>query len=174
MRGTTARAALALSCAVGLFVGAPTAGAAAIESASGHGTLDDGDRQFSFSAKRQSDGTVTGQAQLVNMAFDGENGTSPYRLHIEITCMRTYGNIAVFGGTTKSTNDPSLVDAVFFSVQDNGEPGRDVDKISRAFFWDDDPNTTGDPQACLLTGPNDFPLETIESGNIQVRTAIVS
>ena len=83
--------------------------------------------------------------------------------------MRVVGNIAIFGGTTKRTNDPSLVDAVFFSVQDNGEPGKDVDRISRAFFWDNDPATIGDPQACLLTGPNDFPLEPLDSGNVQVR-----
>jgi len=83
--------------------------------------------------------------------------------------MKVVGNIAVFGGTTKRTNDPNLVDAVFFSVQDNGEPGKDRDKISSVFFWDDDPLTQGDPQACLLTGALDFPLETIEAGNIQVR-----
>ena len=85
--------------------------------------------------------------------------------------MKIVGNIAVFGGTTARTNDPSLVDAVFFTVQDNGEPGKDSDKISSVFFWDDDPATQGDPQACLLTGPLDFPLETIDSGNIQVRSS---
>jgi hypothetical protein len=85
--------------------------------------------------------------------------------------MKVVGNIAIFGGTTTRTNDPNLVDAVFFTVQDNGEPGKNMDKISSVFFWDDDPNTTGDPQACLLTGPTDFPLETIESGNIQVRSS---
>ena len=143
------------------------------ESASGHGTLavvsdGSGKRQFSFSATRHEDGTVTGQAVLINPAFEGENGNA-YQLHIDITCMHVVGNIAVFGGVTKRTNDPALVDAVFFSVQDNGEPGKGVDRISSVFFWDDDPGTTGDPQACLLTGPLDFPLNTIESGNIQVR-----
>ena len=78
-------------------------------------------------------------------------------------------NTAIFGGTVKRTNDPSLVDAVFFAVQDNGEPGKGTDKISRVFFWDDDPSTTGDPQACQLNVVDDFPLETIESGNIQVK-----
>jgi hypothetical protein len=139
--------------------------AASGDSANGHGQLA-GKRQFSFSAQTKSDGTVTGNAVLHNPNFqvDGKN----YQLQIDISCMRRYGNIAVFGGTVKRTNDPSLVDAVFFSVQDNGEPGKN-DKISRVFFWDDDPDTTGDPQACQLTGPTDFPLETIESGNIQVR-----
>ena len=145
------------------------------DSASGHGTLTrsnaDGDavkRQFSFAARVHADGTVTGHAVLINPAFEGENGNA-YQLHVDISCMKVVGNIAVFGGTTKRTNDPNLVDAVFFSVQDNGEPGKDRDKISSVFFWDDDPATQGDPQACLLTGPLDFPLETIDSGNIQVR-----
>lgn len=141
------------------------------DSASGHGALETGGklRQFSFSATTHADGTVTGHAVLQNPAFqvDGKN----YQLQIEISCMKVYGNIAVFGGTTKRTNDPNLVDAVFFSVQDNGEPGKQ-DKISRVFFWDDDPTTTGDPQACLLTGPTDFPLETIAKGNIQVLSAL--
>jgi hypothetical protein len=146
------------------------------ESASGHGTLTrpgaDGPvkRQFSFSAHVHADGSVTGQAVLINPQFEGENGNA-YQLHVDISCMKVVGNIAVFGGTTKRTNDPNLVDAVFFSVQDNGEPGKDRDKISSVFFWDDDPATQGDPQACLLTGPLDFPLETIESGNIQVRSS---
>lgn len=142
--------------------------AASGPSASGHGALEtaDGLRQFSFSATEHADGTVTGHAVLRNPAFqvDGHD----YRLQIDISCMKVVGNIAVFGGTTRRTNDPGLVDAVFFTVQDNGEPGAE-DKISSVFFWDDDPATTGDPQACLLTGPNDFPLHTIDKGNIQVR-----
>ena len=148
------------------------------ESASGHGALsattEDGrtvKRQFSFSAQRNADGTVTGHAVLINPAFTGENERSPYQLHVDISCMHVVGNIAVMGGTTRRTNDPNLVDAVFFSVQDNGEGGDATgpDKISRVFFWDDDPDTVGDPQACLLTLPTDFPLEEIENGNIQVR-----
>ena len=162
-----------------LLVGvtATYASSATLESATGHGTLaatsESGKavkRQFSFTARRHSDGTVKGQAVLINPAFSGSpDSPAPYRLHIDITCMHVVGNIAVFGGTTKRTNDPNLVDAVFFSVQDNGEPGQGRDRISRVFFWDDDPDTTGDPQACLLTGPAAFPLEPIESGNIQVR-----
>jgi hypothetical protein len=153
--------------AAGTFV--TVALAAAGDSASGQGTLDDGNRKFAFSATTHADGTVTGNAVLHNSAFqvDGKS----YQLQIDITCMKALGNgIATFGGTTKRTNDPNLVDAVFFTVQDNGEPGKN-DKISRAFFWDDDPTTTGDPQACQFVGPADFPLETIEKGNIQVKTA---
>jgi hypothetical protein len=148
-----------------------TSAATAQESSSGHGALDDGARQFSFSAQRHADGTVTGHATLTNSAFTGENGQSPYQLQVDISCMNVIGNIAFFGGTTQRTNDPSLVDAVFWSVEDNGEPGRNNDEISRVFFWDDDPNTTGDPQACMSNVVDDFPMEPIESGNIQVRPA---
>lgn len=144
------------------------------ESANGHGTLlvadDDGNivrRQFSFSAHRQADGSVKGQATLHNPAFrvDGQK----YQLKVDISCMNVIGNIAFFGGTTRRTNDPNLVDAVYFSVQDNGEPGKNRDLISRAFFFDDDPTTQGDPGLCQLNQVGDFPMEPIDAGNIQVR-----
>lgn len=166
--------------AAGFLASAPLASAQANrEGANGHGTLlvagpNGGEvrRQFSLSAQRRSDGTVRGNAILTNPAFTGFNGRSPYKLQVDIQCMQVFGNIAVFGGTTRRTNDPNLVDAVFFSVQDNGEPGAGNDRISRAFFFDDNPATQGDPQLCLLNGPNDFPLEPIEAGNIQVRGGV--
>jgi hypothetical protein len=162
---------LALIGTLGLMalISAGTTLAASGASASGHGTLDNNSRKFSFSARQYADGHVTGQANLINRNFTGANGKSPYQLHIDISCMKTFGNTVYFGGTVKRTNDPSLVDAVFFAVQDNGEPGKGLDKISRVFFWDDDPSTTGDPQACQNNTVGDFPLETIESGNVQVR-----
>jgi hypothetical protein len=163
---------LALLGALGLIalIFSGTTLAAVGASSEGHGTLSttSGKRQFSFSARTYSDATVKGQATLINPEFTGANGKSPYQLQLDISCMKVVGNIAIFGGTTKRTNDPSLVDAAFFSVQDNGEPGKN-DKISRVFFWDDDPNTVGDPQACQAVQPTDFPLETIEAGNIQVK-----
>ena len=167
----------AAAAATSLLAAAPPALAQGkVQAASGHGTLlvesDTGlvRRQFSFSASRKADGKVSGNATLVNRSFTGENGHSPYQLQIDITCFRVVGNIGIFGGTTKRTNDPNLVDAVFFTVQDNGEPGAGKDRISRAYFWDDDPGTTGNPQACQDTGPFDFPLEAIEAGNVQVKS----
>jgi len=149
------------------------------EAANGHGTLlsmnpetgKNVKRQFSFSALRQADGTVRGQAQLVNPAFRGTaDSPAPYQLHIDITCMKVVGKTAVFGGTTRRTNDPNLVDAVFFSAVDNGEPGAGNDLLSRAYFFDDNPGTQGNPQLCLVTDPLDLQPEPIEAGNIQVRT----
>jgi hypothetical protein len=179
----TRRLATALSSAglIALTISTPASTAVAqgrTASASGHGTLvvatdepgETARRQFSFSAHRRSDGSVNGSATLINPAFSGNSSSpAPYQLHVDIQCLRIVGNIAIFGGTTKRTNDPNLVDAVYFSVQDNGEPGRGVDRISRVFFFDDDPATTGNPQLCQLTGPTDFPLENIVAGNVQVR-----
>lgn len=170
-----------LLAVVGFSTFAPnTAAQNTQEAANGHGTLlvqnAEGNfvrRQFSFSARRQADGTVKGHAVLHNPAFEVEKNQK-YQLQIDIQCMKVIGNTAFFGGTTRRTNDPNLVDAVYFSVQDNGEPGRDRDMISRAFFFDEDPTTTGDPQLCLGNQVGDFPMEPIESGNVQVRGGIVS
>ena len=138
---------------------------------SGQGALSsDPRRNFSVSAKINADGTASGHATLINKAFTGENGKSPYLLQLDIKCGKMVdANTAIFGGTVKRTNDTSLVDTVYFSVQDNGEPGAGTDKVSRAFFFDGDPATTGDPALCLGATLTDLPLETIVSGNLNVR-----
>ena len=169
--------------AFGLFfvilvvVAAAAASVLAPTAASGHGTLlvpnADGKgsirRQFSFSARTSADGTVKGNAVLINPQYNGDK-SQYYQLQIDISCMYVSGNTAFFGGTTRRTNDPNLVDAVYFIAQDNGEPGGGHDQISPAVFFDDDPNTTGDPGLCVniqLGDPN-FPMYTIESGNVVV------
>lgn len=148
------------------------------EMAMGHGSLlrvdEDGNtvrRQFSFNAQRRNDGTVTGKAVLHNPAFEGANGQN-YQATMNISCMKLYpDNIAVFGGTIRRTNDPNLVDTAFFAVQDNGEPGGGVDRITGLVFWDDNPmEDPGDPQVCeIVTLAELGTLELIETGNIQVR-----
>lgn len=138
---------------------------------SGQGALStDPRRNFSVSARINADGTASGRATLVNKAFTGENGKQPYMLQVDISCGKMLdGKTAILGGSTRRTNDPNLVDAVYFSVQDNGEPGANNDKVSRAYFFDDDPTTTGDPKLCLGSTLTDLPLETIVSGNINVK-----
>lgn len=147
-----------------------------IESAGGHGTLSATDangktvkRQFTFSARKSSDGTVTGRVTLRNPAFNGDDGKS-FFLKGDISCLQVVGNTAFLGGTPDRTNDANLNDAFFFTVMDNGEPGKGRDTISRLFFFDDDPATMGDPLTCAAQDP--FPLELIESGNIQVNGLI--
>jgi hypothetical protein len=156
---------------IALFASAVPALAQTAGSVSGQGALStDPRRTFSVSAKINADGTASGRATLVNKAFTGENGKSPYLLQVDISCGKMLdANTAILGGTVKKTNDPSLVDAVYFSVQDNGEPGKGTDKISRATFFDDDPTTTGSPALCLGSTLTDLPLETIVSGNLQVK-----
>src|SRR5437868_7618527 len=107
----------------------------------GQGTIEDG-RTFSVSAVLYQDGTARGQATLINRNFTGANGHAPYTLHIDISCAKQLDDgSVVIGGSTRRTNDPTLVDAVYFEVQDNGKD----DLESRAFFFDGDPNTLGDP-----------------------------
>ena len=160
----------AASLAIALISSVPAI-AATSGMVSGQGALSsDPRRNFAVSAQINADGSANGHATLINKAFTGENGKSPYLLKLDISCGKMVdANTAIFGGTIRRTNDPSLVDTVYFSVQDNGEPGKGSDKISRAFFFDGDPSTTGDPALCLGATLTDLPLETIVSGNIQVR-----
>ena len=131
---------------------------------SGQGTIQDG-RTFSVSAVLYQDGTVRGQATLTNRNFSGDSGKGPYKLQIDITCAKQLDDGTVtIGGYTRRTNDSSLVDAVFFTVQDNGKD----DLLSRAYFFDDDPTTMGDPATCQLVANGDFPMEEVIRGNINV------
>jgi len=131
---------------------------------SGQGTIEDG-RTFSVSAVLYQDGTARGQATLINRNFSGDSGKGPYKLHIDISCAKQLDDGTVtIGGFTRRTNDSNLIDAVFFTVHDDGKD----DLLSRAFFWDDDPNTTGDPATCQLVNNGDFPMEEVIRGNINV------
>ena len=123
-------------------------------------------RQFSFSVQSAPDGTVSGEAILVDPGTAGTAPGGPYTLELDISCMNVVGNTVFFGGTTRQTSDPALEDTAYFSAQDNGSG---IDKISRVYFFDDDPNTFGDPQLCMGNQPDDFPLEPIQSGEITVQ-----
>jgi hypothetical protein len=131
---------------------------------SGQGTIEDG-RTFTVNATLYQDGTAKGQAVLINRNFSGDTGKGPYKLQIDITCAKQLDDGTVtIGGYTRRTNDSNLVDAVFFTVEDNGKD----DLLSRAYFWDDDPTTMGDPAACQLVNNGDFPMEQVIRGNINV------
>ena len=169
---------LTASAVIGMVAfGAPSLAQPSQESANGHGTLNVQDengrsvkRQFSFSAKRQADGSVKGQATLINPAFSGSgNPNPPYQLQLDISCLKVVGNIAIMGGTTKRTNDQNLVDAAFFSVQDNGNPAK-IATLSAACSSSTMIRHGGDPRL-PLTVPWDLPLEPIAGGNIQVRSS---
>jgi hypothetical protein len=138
-------------------------------SASGHGTIllqnTDGKtvrRQFSFSARVNSKGTVQGTAIIHNPSFDPK-----YDAQFDITCLQIVGNRASFGGSVRKTSDPVFndeFDAAFFTVFDNGEPGAGTDTISEIFF-----DNVVEPSTCQFIGADDFPQIPIESGSVQVR-----
>lgn len=141
------------------------------DSADGQGTLvnEDGSRsEFSFNAKRNPNGKVTGQATLRNPSFKTGNGQTD-KIKIDITCLRIVGKIAVMGGTTKRKNNQAKAEAVYFAVEDNGDTGAGVDAIFRGFFFDDDPATEGDAQVCQSIDRSVVVLEPIVTGNIQVK-----
>ena len=145
-----------------------TSAAAARPSASGHGTIllqnTEGKtvrRQFSFSARINSDGSVSGSAILHNPSFDPK-----YSAQFDITCLQVVGNRASFGGSIRKTTDPVFndeFDAAFFTVFDNGE-GAGNDTISEVFF-----DNVVEPSTCQFIGADDFPQIPIESGQVQVR-----
>lgn len=147
----------------------PTSAAAPGPSVSGHGTLLVQDttgrtvrRQFSFSAKQMSDGTVQGNAVIHNPEFDPR-----YDAQFDITCLQVVGNRASLGGSVRKTSDPVFndeFDAAFFTVFDNGEPGAGIDTISLVFF-----DNVVEPSACQFIGADDFEQIPIQSGNVQVR-----
>jgi hypothetical protein len=161
-------AALLISVLAGTALLRSTSAAASRPSASGHGTvlLQDTDgktvrRQFSFSARVMSDGTVKGSGILHNPSFDPK-----YDAQFDITCLQIVGNRASFGGSIRKTSDPVFndeFDAAFFTVFDNGEPGAGNDTISEVFF-----DNVVEPSACQFIGADDFPQIPIESGNVQV------
>jgi hypothetical protein len=161
-------AGLLISALAGTTLLRSTWAAAPKPSASGHGTilLQDTEgrtvrRQFSFSARIGSDGTVKGTAILHNPSFDPK-----YSAQFDITCLQIVGNRASFGGSIRKTTDPVFndeFDAAFFTVFDNGEPGAGTDTISEVFF-----DNVVEPSTCQFIGADDFPQIPIESGNVQV------
>src|ERR1044072_2259295 len=146
-----------------------TSAAAPRPSASGHGTVllqnTDGKtvrRQFSFSARVMSDGSVNGSGVLHNPSFDPK-----YDAQFDISCLQIVGNRASLGASIRKTSDPVFndeFDAAFFTVFDNGEPGAGNDTISEIFF-----DNVVEPSTCQFIGADDFPQIPIESGNVQVR-----
>jgi hypothetical protein len=133
----------------------------ALQSASGFGQIHLGlpFRNFAFSATKQADGTVTGEAQL-------ENRATGFLGHIHIDCLNVLGNVAVMSGVVTYSNSESIpvgVDALF-AVRDNGEgPNAPADEITLLF------TELGIP-CTYITDPSQLALffVSIESGQIQV------
>lgn len=139
------------------------------ESVNGQGILvnEDGSRsRFTFNAKRNPNGKVTGGATIRNPSFKHGNGQKDL-IQIDVTCLKVEGNIAIIGGLTKRKNDQAKAESVYFAVEESSKGGEN--KIFRGFYFDDDPSTEGDPQLCLSVETEVLVLEPIVEGNIQVK-----
>lgn len=141
------------------------------DSAEGAGTLvnEDSTRSdFTFNAKRNPNGKVTGSATIRNPSFKAGNGQSE-KIKIDITCLKIIENVAVIGGVTKRKSSQAKAEAFYFAVQDNGEAGAGSDAVFRGFYFDDDPATDGDPLRCESLEREILVLEPITAGNIKVK-----
>lgn len=155
--------------------GAGPAGNPVVHSATGAGHQDDVDaatgevfnRTFAFSAVQFADGTAQGNAQIESRKFD-------LVIHMRIDCLHVLpdGRTARLSGVVTRTSRP-FADAPVgevhrFSVQDNGEPGRGVDKFSgvppNPLARECDDADFGAPEPSRVA-----PSRTVERGEIQVR-----
>src|SRR5687768_3905919 len=120
------------------------------DSAEGQGMLvneDSSQSEFTFNARRNPNGKVTGSATLRNPSYKNGNGQTE-KIQIDITCLKVVGNVAILGGTAKRKSSQAKAEAVYFAVEDNGDAGAESDAIFRGFYFDDDPATEGDVQRC--------------------------
>ena len=156
----------------GLLVTAQAFVFGANDSAEGAGTLvneDSSTSEFTFNAKRNPNGKVTGTATIRNPSYNTGNGQTD-KIKIDITCLKVEGNVAVLGGTAKRKNSQAKAEAVYFAVEDNGDAGAESDAIFRGFYYDDDPSTDGDAQRCESIETNVLVLEPIKAGDIKVKS----
>lgn len=112
-----------------------------------------------FTARSDSDGTVTGEYQRIAGAAI---------IHGTVTCLTVVGNEAWVGGTIdRAAFTPVAIGSEFvFRVVDNGEGQGVLDLFSRVAFN----QPAGTAAAFCETGADPIPLTPIErQGNVQVR-----
>ncbi len=129
---------------------------------SGHFTVDNELRTFSFTALRYADGTVQGEYELFNRASD-------VRIHGDVTCLSVMGNLAWIGGVQEQSSSDAFPPGGEngFRVSDNGEGANEPpDEISLMFVN----APPGFAQAYCNGRVPAPPLVPVEAGNIQVRT----
>ena len=160
---------LALMSTIALVAAAPilAQGDGVVHSMTGSGHIQIGDdlRTFAFSAVQRDNGTVTGEAQLVN-----RQAGNAAQVHVGIDCLNVFGNVAIASGTiTQAFNPDAIGVAAVFAVEDNGEGANaPPDRITLLLTFPFVPPGT---PLCMLVGPGDAAplLMPIEDGNVQVR-----
>ena len=135
---------------------------AAGESARGHADIGFGFERYSFTARRQQDGTVRGQFQL----FTGVGTVVEMRAHGEVTCMTVLPDGTARLGGRITNSDPEWQEGrptgTFWTVRDNGEGG--VEDAASTMI-------TGTPEFVSQLNCDvgiGFPPEPSARGNIQV------
>jgi hypothetical protein len=119
-------------------------------------------RTFSFEARKLSDGTVSGNAQVKNRA-------TGQTLNIHIDCLNVLGNIAVVSGIAWSATGPGNTDgdSQIFVVEDNGQGANaGPDRVTYSFG--------GTPFVCTdIHSPADIDdslFYDVDGGNIQIQS----
>jgi hypothetical protein len=156
---------------VSLSLGTAAVGAQAVlaegytQSASGASetTVEGQQRTLAFTAVKLSDGTVRGQALIINRV-------NAFRTHVEIDCLKIVDNVALISGVitrADERDDPGVVGWTrAFAVQDNGQGADAPDQVTSTSFVFPPGTLT-----CLDFEPADAApfFVPIEAGNIQVR-----
>jgi hypothetical protein len=143
--------------AIGEAAGGPVIASA---TGSGHFTVANELRTFSFTAREYADGTASGQAQLRNRSA----ANTP--IHMALDCLRVTGNTATMTGTVTSIGTPAppffvVGSRIDFTVMDNGEGQAPPDLISLVRFYGQIPPLNCNVQFSTPTNP-------VEEGNVQV------
>src|SRR5437879_2204758 len=144
------------------LAGSGTAGSNGITaSATGAGTTTYGGqlRTFVFTARKYSDGSVKGEAQLDNRA-------QGRRFHMTLDCLVVSGNAAYVSGTVTDSSIQSDVGTIWdFKAVDNGEGSNaPPDQLTLAYIFSPQLPCTNAAVESIL----DTLLFPIDSGNIQV------
>lgn len=170
MKGTLLTAAAFVVMALGsVLASGSLAALGAKDSAEGKGTLvhEDGTRsEFEFSAKRNPNGKVSGQATIRNPSYRAANGQVE-KIKVEISCLKVEGRVAILGGETKRKNNQAEVEAVYFAVEDNGAGAADA--IFRGFYYDDEAATRGEAALCETLKPEVLVFEPLAAGYVTVK-----
>ena len=131
--------------------------------ASGQGTIEwpgiEGKRHFSFHARTNKDGSVSGSGVLTYTKGD-------LKVKFSIDCITVNGNTAVMAGniTSHSTSPENVGLSCSLIVRDNGE-GKNADPDQmQAFITYTNPNFDSDCD----TNYAEFPFNDVLEGNVQV------
>jgi hypothetical protein len=153
---------LALLCLAAIFTLSAGAGGGVVQSANGSGnffTTSGFLREFAFTVRQYSDGSVEGEAQVRNPAL----GTLR---HFQLDCLSIRnGNLAIASGTVTSAENPSLIGApAIFVAQDNGQgAGSKPDQVSDGVYVNRAFTCQTVPTALALSV-----LVPIDAGNVQI------